>query len=60
LKLRPVAEQPERIPEALGVIAGRMVPGSRCGEHVDAISGRHDVDEVIELALAVVGDGLEA
>ena len=46
--------------EALGVLA-RGVPARAGGDqHVDAVAGRDDAHEMIDLALAVVGDGLEA
>src|SRR4029078_12638223 len=49
-------ELAERVAEALRVIAGSVVSRPRRREDVDAISSGHDIDEMIELALAVVGD----
>ena len=59
---RLIAEQAEGVAEALGIVFRGVALGTRRHQHVDAVAGRHDIDEVIELALAAVAvcDGLEA
>src|SRR5688572_27292638 len=54
-----IAEEPKRIPELFGGVAGGVTLRTGRDHHIEAVAVRDDVDEMAELALgAVINDGL--